>query len=926
VSRYWRFLIGCGIAASVAGFFNPLAHGQAGRPSRERPQSAATATPQPKVAGAALSEALVRDLRWRSVGPAVMSGRISDLAVVERNPHIIYAASASGGLWKTTNNGTTWAPVFDNEATISIGDVAVAASNPSIVWVGTGEANNRNSSSWGDGVYKSTNGGESWTNMGLKDSHHVGRVVIHPQDPNIVYVAALGHLWGTNRERGIFKTSDGGKSWTPVLQVDEKTGAQDLAMDPSDPETLYAAMYQRRRTPWSYQNTGPGSGIYKTTDGGRTWRKLTQGLPGAQVGRIGLDVYRKSPNVVYAVIECDAGGQFARVDAESVEGGIFRSEDKGESWRRLSSLVPRPFYHGQIRIDPNDDQRVWVLGGWLQVSKDGGRTFRSDGAREVHGDHHALWIDPLNSHHLVLGTDAGVYVSYDQGAAWERFNTFAIGQYYGVAVDMRDPYYIYGGLQDNGVWGSPSRTRDVSGITNADAFKIYGGDGMHVAVDPTDPFTVYTDWHSGALARIDLRTGEMKDIRPQPKEGSQDFRFNWNAPLAVSPHNPRTLYFGANRLFRLDDRGERWTLISPDLTTNDQARIPAVVWRRSNPGYSWSAEMYCTITTISESPLKPGLIWVGTDDGNLQLTLDGGRSWTNVAGNIAGAPKNLYLSRVEASRFDEKVAYVALDGHRSEDFAPYLYRTADYGKSWTPIQGNLPASGPVYVVREDYRNSRLVFVGTEFGVFASLSQGESWIQLKTGLPTVAVYDAVIHPRDNDLVIGTHGRSIYVLDVAPLQELTDAVLTSEHHLFEVKPATLFQYRNRHDEGNEGHRWFAASNPAFGANICYYLRSGLSEDVSISVAEPAGEVFRQIEGRGYAGVNCVVWDLRRRRGAPTAENMPNDGSPTADFVAAMVSPGEYSVRLTVRGEMMTRKVQVRKPLPPEVEGAVPTSAAR
>ena len=873
-----------------------------------------------------LDESVLGDLRWRAVGPAVMSGRISDIAVVESTPYVMYAASASGGLWKTTNNGTTWRPVFENEATISIGDVAVAPSDPSIVWIGTGEANNRNSSSWGDGVYKSTDAGETWTNMGLEDTHHVGRIVIHPRDPDTVYVAAMGHLWGTNRERGVFRTVDGGKTWTAVLQVDERTGAQDLVMDPVELSILYAAMYERLRTPWSYENTGPGSGIYKTTDGGSTWRQLEQGLPSERVGRIGLDVYKKNPAVLYAVVEADAGGQFARVDGESQDGGIFRSDDRGESWQRLSGLVPRPFYHGQIRIDPGDDRRIWVLGGALFFSEDGGRNFRSDGAREVHGDHHAMWIDPENPTHLVLGTDAGVYVSYDRGDSWERFNTFAIGQYYGVAVDMRDPYTIYGGLQDNGVWGSPSRTRDASGITNAHAFKVYGGDGMHVAVDPTDPFTLYADWHSGALARIDLRTGEMKDIRPQPKEGSPDFRFNWNSPFILSPHDPRTLYFGANRLFRLDDRGDRWTPISPDLTTNDRERIPAVVWRRSNPGYTWSAEMYCTITTISESPLRGGVLWIGTDDGNVQLTKDAGGTWTNVAKTVPGAPAGLYVSRIEASHADEKTAYIALDGHRSDDFAPYVYVTSDFGETWQPIHGGLPPNGPVYVVREHPRNPNLLFVGTEFGVFTTVSRGATWAALESGLPAVAVYDAVIHPRDDELVIGTHGRSIYVLDIGPFAELDETVLSSPAHLFQVKPATRFQYTNFRDEGNESHRYYAAANPPFGAIIHYYLRDEIGDDVSITITNASGRIERRLSGRGYAGIREVVWDLRRAPAARAAAQMHTERVQASDYYSGLVPPGEYTVTLTAGPHRMERRLTVKNGQAVDVPVVSPTPSGR
>ncbi|MDP2321765.1 MAG: hypothetical protein Q8O42_20805 [Acidobacteriota bacterium] len=858
----------------------------------------------PAAAADARLDAVVTRMAWRSVGPAVMSGRIADIAVVETDPQIWYSASASGGLWKTINNGTTFDPIFDQAGSISLGDVAVAPSDPNVVWAGTGEANNRNSSSWGDGVYKSTDAGKTWTNMGLKDSHHVGRIVIHPKDPNIVYVAAVGRLWGHNKERGVFKTIDGGRTWTHSLFLDERTGAQDLAMDPSDPNTLYAAMYERLRTAYSFKATGPGSGIHKSTDGGKTWRKLSKGLPTEQVGRIGLDIYRKSPSVIYAVIECDAGGTDNRVEDTSKEGGVFRSDDKGETWQRLSNIVPRPFFHGQIRVDPTDDQRVWVLGGSVFASTDGGRTFTT-GYSGVHGDHHAMWINPLNSRQLMLGTDAGVYVSYDRGARWTRFNTFPLGQYYAIGVDMQKPYHIYGGLQDNGIWGSPSRTTDVAGITHRDAYKVYGGDGMSVQIDPTDADTIYASWHSGTIARIDRRTGRTYDIKPQPKEGTQELRHNWAPPLVMSPHDPTRLYFGANRLIKLDDRGDRWSFISPDLTTNDAAKIPAVVWRRSNPGYAWSAEMHCTIVTVAESPVTPGVIWVGTDDGNVQLTRDGGNTWTNLTSGLPAPVRGLYVSRVEASHHDDKVAYVTLDGHRSNNFEPHVFMTSDSGKTWRSIHGNLPAFGSTYVIREDHRNPNLLFVGTEFGIFASIDRGHRWTQLNAGLPTISVWDALIHPRDNDLVIGTHGRSIWVLDITPLQELTPKVLESAAHLFDVKPATVFQPKNWNDWSNVGNQMYAAANPPFGAVINYYVGKPLAQDVRVTITDNAGSFRRELTGRSYAGLNQVAWDFRETAGALPAERRNTERTYWEDYAQGLVEPGEYTATLAAGDVRVTKK---------------------
>ena len=853
--------------------------------------------------------ALVKNLRWRSVGPAIMSGRVSGLAVVESKPNIFYVATASGGLWKTINNGTTFEAQFNHEATVSIGDVAVSQSNPDIVWVDTGESNNRNSSSWGDGVYRSTDGGHTWTNMGLRDTLHIGRIVIHPTDPNIVYVSAMGHEWGTNKERGIFKTTDGGKTWTASLQVDDHTGGSDLVMDPSDPNSLYAGMYDRLRTPWKYSGNGPGSAIYKTTDAGKIWKKLTKGLPLDHLGRIGLAIYRKNPSIVYAVVPCDSGGQHVRIDAPSVEGGIFRSDDKGESWHRVNDLAPRPFYHGQIRVDPNDDQKVWVLGGGVHVSTDGGRTFRSDLLRNVHPDHHGLWIDPADSTHAILGTDGGAYATYDGGVNWTRFNTYAAGQFYGIAVDMQTPYHIYGGLQDNGVWGFPSRTHDIGGIMSADAYKILDGDGMQVQVDPSDPDTIYADWHNGNLGRVNLKRREYKDIRPVPEEGTQDFRYNWNAPIFLSPHNPKTLYFGGNRLFRLDDRGDRWTAVSPDLTTNDVGKISALVWNASNAAYTWDAEAYCTITTIAESPAKKGVLWTGSDDGNLQLSRDGGETWTNLIQNVSGVPPNTYVSRVEPSHFDDKVAYASFDGHRSDRYAPYVLMTTDSGKTWKSIASNLPSAGPVYVIREDPRNPNLLFAGTEFGIFASLDRGQSWVPLKSGLPTVAVYDAVIHPRDSELVIGTHGRSVWVLDISPLEQMTPEVLAQPVHLFDIKPVDQFQITGVHDWQFMAQSVFDGANPAFGAVIDYYLQSNLGENVEVRIADKADYPVATLQGPGYAGLQEVVWDLRRS--STTAPPGSDFITPAAEtYFSRLVPPGEYSVTISAGSARISKKFVVKQ----------------
>lgn len=838
------------------------------------------------VAGAQDLDKLLDSLKARSIGPANMGGRVTDVAVVESRPAVMYLASASGGLWKTVNNGTTWKPIFDNQNTISLGDVTVAPSNPDIVWVGTGENNARNSVSWGDGVYKSSDGGVTWKNMGLKDSAHIGRIVIHPHNPDIVYVAALGRFWGPNKERGLYKTNDGGLSWELSKFIDENTGFIDVAMDPSDPNILYAAAYQVRRDPYSGGNPGvgfgPGSGLFKTMDAGKSWTKMTAGLPNRPLGRCGLDVYRKDPRVVYAVIQTDktsitVAGQAAKTGSNVDLGGVFRSDDRGETWKKLNDLCPRPFYYGQIRIDPNDDQRIYVLGIACHMSSDGGTTFSDRGAPGVHADHHALWIDPHDSNHLVLGCDGGINFSYDRAATWEHLNQLPLGQFYAIGLDSRKPYRIYGGLQDNGSWGGPSATRSRDGITNADWSRILGADGFHCQVDPADPDTVYAESQYGGLRRLNVRTGDSVDIRPSAPQGAPAYRFNWSSPILVSPHNPRTIYYGGNHVFRSLDRGNHWQVISPDLTLG-------------KPGpSSYNGH---TITVLAESPLKPGVMYAGTDDGRLHLTRDGGGAWIDLSANLAGLPAQRWIARIECSHYNEDVAYLAIDRHRHNDRKPYLFKTTDYGKTWEPLHNTLPAEGPIYVIRQDPVNRYLLFVGTEFGLFVSLNGGGQWHRLRGGLPTIAVHDLAIHPRDRELVIATHGRSLFVMDISPLQELTPQVLEATAHLFKVKPATLFTYRG--SRAGFGSKNFAAANPPFGAVIHYYLKYPLTGPVTIHITDVLGNKVADLKGNKDPGLHEVIWGLRQDRGAGRA----------SPFVAS----GDYVVRLRVADLDLAQKIRV------------------
>ncbi len=575
-----------------------------------------------------------------------------------------------------------------------------------------------------------------------------------PGDSNTVYVAALGRLWGENPERGVYVTHDGGASWALSLKVDARTGACDLVMDPANPQVLYAALHARRRTPWSFSSGGTSGGIFKTADGGRTWKKLTQGLP-AGTGRIGLDVYRKDPRVIYAVVESDEGGQIATFDSRSRSGGVFRSEDGGEHWSRLGPWAPRPFCFSQIRVQPDDDKRVYLLGVDLWVSDDAGRTFRAGGGKNLHPDFHAMWIDPANGDHVLTGTDGGLFLSHDRTASWDYINNLAVGEFYNLAVDLREPYRVYGGLQDNQTWGGPSQTRFNSeswldesrhdGITNGDWYCLGGGDGFHVAVDPTDPDIVYYESQGGSLQRVNLATGKERFLRPAAREGSPEYRFNWNAPFALSPHDPSVLWMGGNHLFRLYERGDKWEEASPDLTTGDPKKMVTA---------GSGAEAHCTIVTLAESPLSKGLVWVGTDDGKVWLTRDAGAHWSDLTANLHGVPPALYMSRIEASHHEPGTAYLAVDGHRSDLFRPYLFVTRDFGKTWSSISGDLPAHGPVKVVRESPGNRDLLFAGTEFGLFMSLDRGARWIKAGEGLPTVAVDDIIIHPRERDLIAGT----------------------------------------------------------------------------------------------------------------------------------------------------------------------------
>ncbi len=822
----------------------------------------------------------------RNIGPANMGGRICDLAVVEKNPDTYYVAAATGGAWKTSDAGATWTPLMD-ALTCSIGAIAVAPANPDIVWVGTGEANARNSVTWGDGVYKSLDAGKSWTHMGLKNTEHIGRVVIHPANPNIVYVAALGKLWGPSKARGIYKTKDGGKTWQNVLILDENTGCIDVAIDPDEPDILYAAAYAVRRDGFSGGNPvnqyGPLAGLYKSSNGGVKWTRMTKGLPENEYGRCGLSIYRKDPKVVYAVVQTDKTpvtvvGQLPNKKLELGDGGVFRSDDKGETWTHVNSVCPRPFYYGQIRVDPSDDSRIYVLGVAFYASSDGGKKF-DVAAKGVHSDHHALWINPSDPKHLILGNDGGLYISRDRATSFTANRGMPLAQFYGVAVDMGKPYRVYGGLQDNGSWGGPSRTKSEEGIVLSDWKKILGADGFNCQCDPTDTNIVYAEAQYGRPVRVDLSKagkgkgkGGGKSIQPKPPDKSEVYRFNWSSPLLLSPHNPKTLFYGGNRLFQSDNRGDAWRPISPDLT-------------RGEPGQA-SPSTGHTLTTIAESPKKAGVIYVGTDDGRVHITRDTGKTWTDLSDNLPGVSRLRWITRVECSHHDEATAYLTFDRHRNNDKKPYVFKTTDYGETWKSITADLPTNAPVHVIRESSKNPSVLFVGTEQAVFVSLDAGKAWQRLKAGLPVVPMHDLVIHPRERDLVIGTHGRGVYVMDIGPLEELTPKVLGEPAHLFSVRPAQAFVPIKPEAKSKS----YVAANPPVGATIHYWLKTA-AKDVTIAIEDANGKELAKLKGSTAAGTQRVLWNLR-----PAGEK------------SELVPPGEYTVRLAAGEKTLTRPLRV------------------
>ena len=849
-------------------------------------------------AGPKLDSVKMHALKPRAIGPAIMGGRVSDIAYDLKETATFYIALGTGGLMKTTDNGATFDGVFENEPVAAIGAVAVAPSDSKVVWVGTGEANDRNSESWGDGVYRSADGGETWARVGLEKSRMIARIVVHPTDPNTAWAAVMGDMWTFGGERGLYKTADGGKSWTRVLAApapyDDRTGCGDVAVDPSDPNTIYAALYARQRTPWSFSN-GPDltdgkniGGIFKSTDGGATWKKLEKGLPG-RTGRIGLSLFAKNPKIVYAVVGSDEGGTADIRDVQSKRGGVFRSEDGGETWTRQSGLDPRPFYFSQIRVDPANDQRVYVLGFALHVSDDGGKSWREDLGQKLHPDLHALAIDPRNPKRLLLGTDGGAYQSFNGGSVWEHLNRMAAGEFYRINVDLSTPYRVCGGLQDNENWVGPSRTYTGTGIANQDWQSLGGGDGFYCVFDSENPSVLYTESQEGFIHRIDLSNGQLKVLRPEPAEGQAGFRFHWNTPLVASRHSKDVMYMAGNRVFKLTVRGEQWQSISPDLSAQDLQRA-----RATGSG----AENYGVVYSLVESPVKAGLLWAATDDGKVWVTEDEGAHWTDLTANLAAETHGQWMSRIEAGWQDAAVAYLAVDAHRTGNFSPLAYRTGDGGKTWEKISSDLPAAGPVKVVREDPKNPNLLFAGTEFGLFVSFNRGGHWVKF-AGLPTVAVDDILVHPRERDLVLATHGRSLYIVDdIRALEEMTADVEAKEAYLF--PPRAGF---GRHllpsfvDWG--GKAVFAGENPPEGTLLTFYVKELNGEPARVKITNGEGQTVVKMKLTPVPGLNRFSWDLR-----PSKEVLTEYGGEGAKFVR----PGDYTVSITYGKTASTQTLHV------------------
>ncbi len=844
------------------------------------------------------------NLNWRSIGPANMGGRVADVEGVPGNPNVVYVATGSGGIFKTLNGGVSWTPIFDRQNTISVGDIALEPGNPDVIWVGTGESNTRNSVSFGDGVYRSTDGGKTWKHLGLRETNTISKIIVHPKNPDIAYVAAVGHVWGPNEERGVFMTTDGGKTWQKTLYIDNLHGASDLEIDPNNPNILYAGMWRFERKPWTFTSGSEKGGVFRSIDGGRTWNKIEKGLP-KLIGRIGLSVAPSNPNVVYAILEAK-------------EGTLYRSDDKGENFRQVyknQNIVGRGFYYTTVRVDPTDENKVYAVASPLFKSLDGGRNFQRI-SPTTHIDYHVLWIDPQNPKRMWQGQDGGVAVSHDEGGSWEYINNFPAGQFYQVFADNAAPFYnLSGGLQDNGTWVGPSRNREPTGIHNDDWRMISFGDGFYAIAHPDNPDLFLTESQGGNVVLTNMKNREQQLVVPFFGVGgaaeNDKIRFNWNAPLILSPHDKNTVYLAGSSIFKSTDFGKNWTAISADLTTGNKERLKDA----GGPVFTenTSAEYYETIISLAESPLQRDMIWAGTDDGNVQMTTDGGKIWTLLNKNFKNLPADSAVSHVEPSRTNANTAYVAFDRHKLDDYKPYVFKTTDGGKSFSNISGNLPEKSYVHVVRDDPKNTNLLYAGTELGLYASWDGGKNWMELNMkNFPRVAVHDILVHPRDNDLILATHGRSLWVFDDATvIQQMNSNILQTAGHLFEMRPA--YRYRTMMTRYGVGDKIFRGQNPPNGAIVTYFLKDKTDEKtpVKMQIFDATGKMVVEYKNLSKEkGINRAVWNLSqegaRLRRPPSAEQLEFAGPPRGP----QVLPGTYTVKLFVGDKMLgERRTEVR-----------------
>ena len=844
----------------------------------------------------------LKSYEWRAIGPANMGGRVTDIDGIPGDASTFYVSGADGGIFKTTNGGVGFKPIFEGQRAYSIGALTIAPSDPNVLWVGTGEGDPRNSVGYGWGVYRSVDAGKSWVHLGLKETERIKRIVVDPNNPDVACVCALGKEWGANSERGVFKTTDGGKNWKKILYIDADTGCADIAMELSNPRIMYAGMWTFRRRPWRFDDGGKETAIYRTMDGGETWKKIMNGLPDKPMARPGIHVAKSQPNIIYLMTEFQGGGT------------VFRSEDRGDNWVMVNddpNVNFRPFYYSDVRVDPNNPDILFSISGRLSRSVDGGKTWERI-ATTVHGDHQALWIDPTNSKRILNGSDGGYQISHDGGDSWEIINNVELSQFYQVFIDNKDPYNVYGGLQDNGTWVGPSNSLHSAGILKRHWKGLAYGDGYYAVPIPGSEHEVYANLQGGVIFHVDSRYGNVRNIHPYPKIiGSagdaienHKYRFNWDAPIVISPHDPNTVYTAGNVVFKSTDRGHSWEEISGDLTTNDKSK------QRTSGGEIYqdntAAEFHCTILYIDESPVEKGVIWVGTDDGNVQLTRDGGKTWTKLNDRIKGLPDFAWVSKIHASEHDAGTAFVTVDQHRMDDFRPHAFMTTDYGRTWMKISNGLPQDDYVKVVRQDPINPDVLYAGMEHGIFASWDKGKSWAKINNNLPNVSVRDLRIQPRDRDLIIGTHGRGAWILDdIRPLQEMANTKGKSTH-LFPVRRSTLWHLFWRIE--NLGDRHYRAKNPEYGANINFYLAKGEKTTAVVDIVDASGGVIRTLkDSTAKAGVNRIVWDL----GHEAATKMENDtgGGFFSGPLHPYVAPGTYTARLKVNGEVLETPIEVR-----------------